>query len=257
MTNTNKTRSPLVAIVTVSFNAVGTIEQTLISAINQDFVDYEYIIVDGGSTDGTVDVIKKYETIFLENGLILKWISEPDKGIFDAINKGLNIASAQYLLIIGADDILSNSNVLSRFDRFDKIKDAVVYGDVFALDDKKIYDGSFNKIKLILRNISHQAIFYPKKVYKNEMYILDYKLASDYEYNIRIWGKGIVFQRINMVVVDFNQTGLGTLNEDKLFLNHKTKIIYRNLGLQSWVIAVLQKIKIILLGKKIVFNFFR
>ncbi|GAA3779494.1 glycosyltransferase family 2 protein [Flavobacterium ginsengiterrae] len=257
MTNTNNIVTPLVAIITVSFNAAATIEQTILSVLNQDFVDYEYIIVDGGSTDDTVDIIKKYEPLFNEKGSVLKWISEADKGIFDAINKGMSIAEADYLLIIGADDILSTKDVLNRFDQFDKIKDAVIYGDVFALGDKRLYDGSFSKIKLTLRNISHQAIFYPKSVYKKNLYIIDYKLASDYEYNIRIWGQRVIFQRIDLVIVDFNQTGVGTLNEDKLFLDHKTSIIYKNLGFQSWLIAMLQKIKIMVLGKKIVFNFFR
>lgn len=90
--------NPLISVVTVSYNAVGTIEQTLLSVINQTYPNIEYIIIDGGSTDGTVDIIKKYADE------IVYWISEPDKGIYDAMNKGIKKANGEWINFINAGD---------------------------------------------------------------------------------------------------------------------------------------------------------
>ena len=95
-----------ISIVTVSFNAVKTIEQTILSVINQTYENIEYIIIDGGSTDGTIDIIKKYED------QISYWVSEKDKGIYDAMNKGIDIATGDYVYFIQSADVL-NKNILN------------------------------------------------------------------------------------------------------------------------------------------------
>lgn len=82
--------NPLISVVTVSYNAVSTIEQTILSVINQTYPNIEYVIIDGESTDGTVDVIKKYAD------RITYWVSEPDKGIYDAMNKGMGISTGDF-----------------------------------------------------------------------------------------------------------------------------------------------------------------
>ena len=85
--------NPLISVVTVSYNAVLTIEQTILSVINQTYPHIEYIIIDGGSTDGTVDIIKKYAN------RIAYWVSEPDKGIYDAMNKGVVVATGEWITL--------------------------------------------------------------------------------------------------------------------------------------------------------------
>lgn len=87
-----------ITVITVCFNSVVTIEKAIKSVINQDYLDKEYIIVDGGSTDGTLDIIRKYEKY------ITRWISEPDNGIFDAMNKGIEMASGDVIAFLNSDD---------------------------------------------------------------------------------------------------------------------------------------------------------
>ena len=94
----NSTNIPLITIITVSYNAVKTIEDTIVSVLGQTYNNIEYIIIDGGSTDGTLDIIKKYQD------KITYWVSEPDKGIYDAMNKGIAKANGELIGIINSDD---------------------------------------------------------------------------------------------------------------------------------------------------------
>lgn len=100
--------NPLISVVTVSYNAVLTIEQTILSVINQTYPHIEYIIIDGGSTDGTVDIIKKYAN------RIAYWVSEPDKGIYDAMNKGIRTAKGEWINFMNAGDLFYSKDTLEK-----------------------------------------------------------------------------------------------------------------------------------------------
>ena len=100
--STGQVRSPRISIITVVYNGASTLEQTILSVLKQTYSRIEYIIIDGGSKDGTVDIIKKYQD------RIAYWVSEPDEGIYDAMNKGIRHASGDWIYFLGADDILYN-----------------------------------------------------------------------------------------------------------------------------------------------------
>ena len=101
-----KKQYPLISVITVSYNAVSTIEDTILSVINQTYTNIEYIIIDGGSADGTVGIIEKYVD------RISYWVSEPDKGIYDAMNKGLKVANGDWAIFMGSDDVFFNNKVI-------------------------------------------------------------------------------------------------------------------------------------------------
>ena len=147
-----------ISIVTVSYNAADTIEQTISSVVNQTYEDIEYIIIDGGSTDGTVDIIRKYED------KIAYWVSEPDEGIYAAMNKGIDAATGDYIYFLGADDALVDSEILHYV--CNDIKET--HADVYSYCEYMVTDSGMQKFvsnkfarneKLIKSMIPHQGMF--------------------------------------------------------------------------------------------------
>lgn len=217
-------KTPLISIITVSYNAVNTIEETILSVINQNFEDYEYIIIDGGSTDGTKDIIEKYED------KISFWVSEPDKGIYDAMNKGVRYTEGEYIYFLGADDIFIDNLVLGKVNDFLINKSNVYYGNVIFKKRNKLYDGKFNLFKIVTRNISHQSIFYPKKVYDEFEYNTAYKIFADYDLNLKLFNhKLFQFEYMPLTIALFNDEGAsGTNTLDINFEADRLIIIKRN-----------------------------
>ncbi|SEM53720.1 Glycosyltransferase involved in cell wall bisynthesis [Prevotella sp. ne3005] len=156
---------PCVTIITVSYNAKDGIEKTILSVVKQSYKNIEYIIVDGGSSDGTIDIIKKYDK------QLTCWISEPDKGIYDAMNKGIKKATGEWLIMMNAGDCFANESVLEEvFSRKIPNNISFLYSDVYS----KKKDGG-----LILRpsdfasgNLIHQAIIYKRDLHKEHGYYI-------------------------------------------------------------------------------------
>ena len=220
---------PKISIVTVCFNAVKTIEQTIISIVNQSYNNMEYIVIDGQSTDGTIEIIKKYD----KN--ISSWISEPDKGIYDAMNKALEMATGDFLIFLGADDHLLSFDTISNV--VENIKDLnyVYYGDVYRNSRNDLYRGKFNKYLLACENICHQAIFYPKDVYKKYMYDLNFPVFADYAYNLKIW-RICKFVYIPVCITYFNCMGASGKGDDEKYGEEMMEVIKNNLGFLSFLL---------------------
>jgi len=214
----------MISIITVVRNGASTIEQAILSVINQDYTDYEYIIIDGVSNDGTLDVLRKYSEK-------VRFISEPDKGIYDAMNKGISLAKGDWIYFLGCDDVIHEKNTLSEifyskeYDKYD-----VVYGNVFFNQSKKIFDGEFDYDKLALMSICHQAIFYRKELFdKFGIFNINYKTAADYVFNMRIFCLDKdKWKYINLIVADYNETGASATLTDNIYQNNCFEIKYNN-----------------------------
>jgi len=217
---------PRITVCIVVFNGYAHIAQALASVAAQTYPDTELLVIDGGSTDGTLDILKKYASS------IAHIVSEPDKGIYDAMNKACAMAQGDWLIFLGCDDVLLNS--LS--DVAPRLKDAstVYYGDVIVKSTGRLFGGRFSKYRLMQVNICHQAIFYPRNVYKKYLYKLQYRFLADYEYNLRLIGHGIKFEYINVPVAVFDITGASTAG-DADFERDRLQIIRENFG-PVWVI---------------------
>jgi len=182
-----------VSIITISFNKEQEIAQTIQSVINQNYSDIEYIIVDGGSTDGTLDVLEHFKSFFAS------YISEPDRGIYDALNKGINLATGEIVGMVHAGDLLFNDNVISKVvNHFFETDSDIVYGNTLLVDSvniervKRICEGGkFNPQNFLSGWMpSHSSVFIKKTVFeKFGKYRLDLNIAADYELLLRFMYK--------------------------------------------------------------------
>ena len=224
-------KSPLISIITVSFNCAKTIEETILSVINQSYTSIEYIIIDGKSTDGTIEIIKKYAD------RISFWVSEKDDGIYDAMNKGLRKANGDFVLFLGGDDHLISFHVLQDIvPQLQPKRVCVYHGDVYRCVSKDLYGGKYNRYKLAIKNIPHQALFYPKVIYKNYNYDVKYSLFADYQYNIMLFSK-IPFEYLNQTITWFNDAGSCVKHRDICWDMDRKHIITTFLGYVPYYFA--------------------
>jgi len=178
-----------VSLITVSFNSATTITDTIESIRSQDYDDIEYIIVDGASKDNTVEIIKSFDT------KIDKWISEPDKGIYDAMNKAIKMATGEVVGILNSDDFYSATNIISQVAAaFNNPTIDAVFGDLVFVDPsnlKKVvrkYSSAKWHPKKFARGFmpAHPTFFVRRKYYEQiGLFKTDYKIAADYELLIR------------------------------------------------------------------------
>jgi glycosyltransferase involved in cell wall biosynthesis len=179
-----------VSIITVSFNSAKTIADTIESVLGQDFPQIEYIVVDGGSSDGTVEIIKQYED------RIAYWVSEKDRGMYDAMNKGIALATGDVIGILNSDDVYMNTHVISELMELMQTKRAqVVFADLILVDQDhpqkvlRYYDsGHFhpNKFKYGWMP-AHPTVFVKRELYEAVgKFSTTYQIAADYEMLIRI-----------------------------------------------------------------------
>lgn len=180
-----------ISIITVCWNSAATIEKTIQSLSSQTYEDIEYIIVDGNSSDATLDIIQKYPDT------VTKWISEPDKGLYDAMNKGIRMATGDYIGIVNADDTFADATVIQRIAEFLQANpvDASIGNIVQHKEDGKIirqYSArKWQPKKLKIGFMPpHPAIFFKRELFEQlGYYALDFKIAADYELIIRYFLK--------------------------------------------------------------------
>lgn len=209
-----------ISVITASFNSAATIKDTMDSLLRQTFTDWEYIVVDGGSTDGTVELLKQYES---RMGARMSWTSEPDSGIYDAMNKGIVKASGDVVGILNSDDYFTSDDVLSHVaDAFSDAALDVVYGDIHF-----IHDGEPNKIvryysSRLFRPFwlrfgfmpAHPSFYVRRHIYEEAgLYDTSYKIGSDFEMMVRLFRKyRITYRYIPMDFVTMRTGGVSTRN---------------------------------------------
>ena len=179
-----------VSIITVTYNSAATLEQTILSVTEQTYQNIEYIIVDGGSTDGTLQIIEKYKT------KISKFISEKDNGLYDALNKGIDLATGDVIGILHSDDFYTDIHVIQKYvNTFIKNHSEAVYADLFYVDkqntDKIIrkWKSGNHKPNSFLHGWMppHPTVFIKKEIYqKFGKFNLEFKHSADYELMLRL-----------------------------------------------------------------------
>ncbi|MDF3864456.1 glycosyltransferase family 2 protein [Pseudomonas denitrificans (nom. rej.)] len=229
---------PLFTIVTVTFNAESLLQQTIDSVLSQKFRDFEYIIVDGASTDGTVEIIRKNA-----DG-VTRWISERDSGIYDAMNKGIDLASGEWVNFMNAGDLFASDDVLSSIAANVSDKDAVLYGDRYYIKDGRKELQCAKAIDTIFERMpfGHQSTFVRCDVLKSYKFNQTYKYAADYNLLMSLYLKGYVFRYVNIPVCEFlaggqSESGLRPYLETiKILLDHTSnkEVIAKNIYFKAF-----------------------
>lgn len=191
---------PLISIVTVTYNAEATIEDTILSVINQDYNNIEYIIIDGASTDSTVNIIKKYEK------KITFWTSEPDNGLYDAMNKGIKNATGEWITFRNSGDLFLERNSLSKlFENPIPNSTDVLYADCIHINEEGYKFSKPRSLSTYKRAmpINHPATFIRTSLHKEMPFDLQYRISADYNMVYNCIEKGKHFEYRPVAIVSF------------------------------------------------------
>ena len=199
------------SIITINYNNKEGLGYTIESVINQSFQDFQYIIIDGGSTDGSVDVIRKYESY------IDYWVSEPDKGIYNAMNKGIKQATGIYINFMNSGDKYHSPTVLEDIASLNPTEE-IVSGGYFEPGNgiRHIeYPNGITLLTYLKDSLNHQATFFKKELFTRRLYDENYKILSDFKFNLQsliIDNSSLSTPRI--IVADYDDTGVSSNKEE-------------------------------------------
>ncbi|HXV21051.1 MAG TPA: glycosyltransferase family 2 protein [Desulfuromonadales bacterium] len=198
--------APLVSIVTVVFNGAEHIEQAITSVLGQSYRNFEYIVVDGGSTDGTLDIIRRYED------RIDFWVSEADSGIYNAMNKGLRLAQGELIGLLNADDFYEPDALEKTVAAYlEKRTEGIYYGNNYVLqEDLSLKYRNHASLRYWLgMSICHQAMFVHRDVYRElGGYREDFRFAADYDFLLRAAAAKVTMVHVEAYLVNYRDTGL-------------------------------------------------
>lgn len=233
----------MLSIICPTYNSAITIRTLIDSVISQTCDDWELIIVDGGSTDGTVDIIREY-------GDRIRYISEPDNGIYDAMNKGIEMARGEWLYFIGADDSMYSNDVVEK-----AVPLLCEDVDVLMCDTMSPRLGrcpsAYSLRTFFTNTIHHQGVIYRRKVFESHRYDTTLKIMADYEMNLYAWRGGYRIKSSDIIFA--NHTPEGVSGQPHL-INYKEEIDVRNRYLRNkplqWFLAMVSYSKFIIKNLK-------
>lgn len=215
-----------ISIITVCYNSAATLEKTIQSVAAQTYGNIEYIVIDGNSTDGTLEIIKNHQEV------ISKWISEPDQGLYDAMNKGVAMATGDIVGILNSDDFYINDSVIEQVvNTFKRTNVDSLYTDLFLVDaldtNKVIRNCTYRDFKkgLFFKgwHPPHPTFFVKRRVYeKYGSFDLSYKIAADYDFMLRVLEKNLISTTyLPIYTIKMRNGGASTSSFKKIILSQK------------------------------------
>lgn len=202
-----------ISIITVNYNDKVGLEKTIISVINQNSNDYEYIVIDGGSNDGSKEVIEKYKD------KIDYWVSEPDKGVYNAMNKGIKVAKGEFVIFMNGGDSFYDETVLENVNELLVDDFDIYYGDNYKIKQnskrKKTYPEELTFSFFYTSCINHQSTFIRRKLFFDYfLYNEDFKIVSDWEFFIyTICHENIPYKYLGITISNYDFTGISSIKK--------------------------------------------
>ena len=216
---------PKFSIITPALNAGDKLQKTIDSVLAQPSELFEYLVMDGGSTDGTADLLRA-------QGHRVRWVSEPDSGVYHAMNKGLALATGEFVYFLGAGDTLRENILETVAAVIPRRPNTFFYGNVYSEAYGRVYNGRYSPWKLSRINICHQAVFCHRHLF--EMlggFDTRYSIMADHVWNMKCFGdKRIRKVYADLVIADYAAGGLSHFSPDPQLLEDRLTLIQRYLG---------------------------
>lgn len=198
------------SIITVNLNNRDGLQKTIDSVVSQTFHDFEWIVIDGGSRDGSKDIIEQYADH------LTYWVSEPDKGIYNAMNKGIKVAKGEYLLFLNSGDFLHDNKVIETFCQSNTNND-IIYGDTIfykdgGLVESRKYPDELSLFYIYNLSLAHCSTFIRSSLFDNTPYDEKYKIVSDWKFFLQKAIEGCTFSHFSHIVSCFDLSGISSRN---------------------------------------------
>lgn len=244
--------NPLISIVTVVYNSGSLIENTIKSVINQDYKHIQYIIIDGGSTDNTKDIILKYKE------KIDVFISEPDSGIYNAMNKALKYVKGDFVNFMNAGDLFFDDKIIGKIFNHQQnniLDDGIIYGNHIVMYEKKEILKVPRSLKLLWMGmtIQHQSIFVSSKVFETEIFNEKYKFAADFDLFYKCYKQDLKIVKSNESISKVTPGGFSESNSVKTYLEfmNVTFNYEKSILIKLYYCYIIPKIYLVSLIKKV------
>lgn len=231
---------PMVSVITISYNAAKEIGKTIESVLAQTFTDYEYVFIDGNSGDDTLAAIESYRAQFESRGIGYRVSSEPDKGIYDAMNKGVRAARGKWVLMLNAGDRLVDERVLADVFSEEQAAADIVYGDAVLQDENHYAIAKAQPLETITQGmpLCHQCVFVKQEVLVQYGFDLRYRLAADYHQLLRCYVDGKVFRYVPRLISVYDVSGVSERNFSATLAEQKAA--GQSLGFQTQKASVVK-----------------
>ncbi|MCF6182885.1 glycosyltransferase family 2 protein [Lutibacter sp.] len=213
----------LLSIITINYNNAIGLKKTMQSVVNQTWSNFEYIVIDGNSSDNSVAIIKAF------NFTNLKWISEQDTGIYNAMNKGIKMAKSEYLLFLNSGDVLNGVTALNDFIQHPNLIGDIIYGDYKFDKGEKIYPDVLTPLFFIKSSLPHQSTFFKRSVFDSiGLYDESYKIAADRAFYIKCFlSDKFKFTHIKYPLTIYDLTGLSNSKDFNFTKKKEDEAIFK------------------------------
>lgn len=244
---------PKISIITPTYNSENTIHGTIDALLRQSFSDFEYIIIDGVSKDNTVEKIKSYIPAFEQKGVYVRILSEPDKGVYDAMNKGISLAQGELVGITNSDDWYEDNALEVMWAKFTENgvnkANCMLYGIERVWKDDKIFNVQRRGAAFISESVlPHSTFFVSKAVYeKFGAFDLSVKVLADYDFICRCVSKGVNLEEVDVVISNFRLGGISSSYFDFYSDYYKIKHKYGFIDSKKY-----KELKLVLKAKKLI-----